>query len=407
MILSYSITPSAAAPSTKQFDFNLEALTPSDSISLENDTSFSLYGCPGDGSPGNPYRIENLNITTTDTYGIYVTGVGLNFIIQNCYIDAGDYGIYFTGVSDGLGTINNNLITDNAVDGISLWDSLDMTVENNTCQFNGNAGIYTNYADYTVFKNNTCNSNVYGIALYDTYDSDIVDNICTDNTYGIWGDLIWGNNYSGNIITGGNYGFYGTNAQSVTVVNNNFENQINHGLNIRLLENTDIINNTFKGIGIVGMNIEDSRTLSVSNNSITYSFIGIDIANSNESTYTFNRLQHNTEYGISVNPLCDLNVFHHNAFIDNAAILGTPQAIDLSINSTWYEYATQQGNYWDDWGGTGNYSIYGGIYFDLYPLGSSPVIPELDSKLQFWFISLLFFFIPIVTISRKRNKQVS
>ncbi|MFW9852265.1 MAG: hypothetical protein ACFFDS_04950, partial [Candidatus Thorarchaeota archaeon] len=62
-------------------------------IIITTDEEFGPTGWnfPGDGSPGNPYRIENYNITGS-AFGILIDGSGayngfnVSFIIQNCLI---------------------------------------------------------------------------------------------------------------------------------------------------------------------------------------------------------------------------------------------------------------------------------------------------------------------------------
>ena len=119
--------------------------------------------------------------------------------------------------------------------------------------------------------------------------------------------------------------------------------------------------------------------------------------------YTFNLFENNTNYGIQVEDAnCLGNIFHHNAFIDNAAGENS-QAYDIGSNSTWYDKATLEGNYYNDYIGTGNYSIDGGLFFDLYPLGSSPIVPEMNPKMFSLLTLLMIFFIPVVALARRRK----
>ena len=63
-----------------------------------------------------------------------------------------------------------------------------------------------------------------------------------------------------------------------------------------------------------------------------------------------------------------------NIFIDNF-IGGTSQALDDGINNTWFDKNTNEGNYWSDWLGVGNYTIDGEANSeDPYPLSSPPII---------------------------------
>ena len=401
-LLSSNFTLASVSESTDIPDFTLTALTPHTAISILNDTAFTLYGFPGDGSSDNPYRIENLNITTSYIHGILVTGTTANFTIQDCYIDALAFGINIESIAMNTAEIKRNYCVNNTENGITLYNALAVNITDNFCVNNGQ-GIYTDYADFSIFKNNTCNENGVGIYLYDTYDCYIIQNKLIENVCGIWGDYIYGNEYIENIIKDGSVGFYGNNGQ-ILAYRNHIENMTDYGMQLYKLESSHVVLNSIKDTGSYGMSLNSSTLLIVSNNSITYSTLGIVITNSNGSTYTFNRMQLNTGYGVKISNSCTLNVFHHNAFIDNAAGVGNSQAYDESLDSTWYEYSTNQGNFWSDYVGTGNYSIDGGLYEDPYPLVASPVIPELNSKMSLWFTLLFVFFIPIIQIARKRKK---
>ena len=69
--LSSKTTVSAVSDTSNSKIVSLTALTPSGPIEILNDTAFDLYGLPGNGSTTDPYRIENLNITTSNTWGIF------------------------------------------------------------------------------------------------------------------------------------------------------------------------------------------------------------------------------------------------------------------------------------------------------------------------------------------------
>ena len=70
------------------------------------------------------------------------------------------------------------------------------------------------------------------------------------------------------------------------------------------------------------------------------------------------------------------NVFYHNSFIDNTAVVGALQVEDNGYNNTWYDVNTNEGNYYSDYIGFGSYPIPGTAYTeDPYPLDSRLVLP--------------------------------
>ena len=384
-------------------EYNFTALTPSSPIIILNNTAFDTYGFPGNGSVGDPYRIEGLNITTSDTYGIYIELVTVYFIIQDCYIDAGDYGIYVFNCYY-FAEIKNNHVVNSLDSGIFLYAVLGANVTDNVCK-NNIYGIRTDYADYSVFKNNTCNNNNYGIYLYDTYDSYILENKCSENAYGIYGDSIDGNTYQGNIIKDGVRGFYGYDSDYVNILENHFENMSVYALSINGVNHVNLSLNTVENVFSAGFSLGNSHEINFSNNSVSDSKWGVTLVSTYDCIFTFNLFENNTNYGIQTeDATCANNIFHHNAFIDNAEGESS-QAYDIGTNSTWYDTVTLEGNYYNDYIGTGNYSIDGGLFFDLYPLGSSPIVPEMNPRMISLLTLLLLFFIPTIALVNKRKKQ--
>ncbi len=55
-------------------------LTPHDPIEIRYDSDFEIF--PGSGTIENPYLIEGYNITTTEDYGIYISGTTKYSIIR-------------------------------------------------------------------------------------------------------------------------------------------------------------------------------------------------------------------------------------------------------------------------------------------------------------------------------------
>ena len=78
-------------------------------IVILNDRDFKTkYDFSGDGSENNPYLIEDLEISTTHTYGIFITNTKKFYTIRNCSIDAENSAIYIKNSADRTCTIINN-----------------------------------------------------------------------------------------------------------------------------------------------------------------------------------------------------------------------------------------------------------------------------------------------------------
>ena len=348
-------------------------LTPHDPISITSDGNFTDYSFQGTGTEVDPYIIEGYNITTTEYYGILISGTTKYFIVRNCYVDAGSYGIYISNVADGTATVINNTCNNNDY-GIYLYYSVLSTVANNTCSDNSYEGIWLDYSGSSTVTNNTCtNNNWDGILLEDSVLSTVTNNTCNDNSYDNGcGIALWS--------SGGS-----------TVINNTCNNN-DYGIIVFFSSSSTVFNNMCNNNSLVGIMLStcDSSIVTINTCSNNY-YNGIYLDDSAFCVITYNLIQENgEEYGVQLES-SDNNRIHHNTFVDNNPG-GTSQAYDEGINNYWYDTETSEGNFWSDWSGTGSYSIAGSAdSFDLYPL-EEPVVNEYPQ------IVLLTLLLSIVTL---------
>ena len=77
--------------------------------------------------------------------------------------------------------------------------------------------------------------------------------------------------------------------------------------------------------------------------------------------------------GVDCSGGSDGSLFHHNSFINNYAD-GSSQASDSSnLPCVWYDSSTNEGNFWNDYLGSGNYTLAGVAGAeDPYPLTEDP-----------------------------------
>ena len=111
-------------------------------IIILSDDNFTDYGFQGDGTLVNPFRIQDLNITTTEDKGIYICNTTKHFIIQNCFVDAYRGGIVIDSVRKETTRIEDNICVGNSATGIRILHSPGTKIINNTCNFNSFAGIH-------------------------------------------------------------------------------------------------------------------------------------------------------------------------------------------------------------------------------------------------------------------------
>ena len=283
--------------------------------------------------------------------GIYLEDSGSSIVTNNTCSNNYLEGIYLAG-SDSS-TVTNNTCSNNNGPGIYLEDSDSSTVANNTCSNNGDGGIFLAGSDSLTVTNNTCSNNsFYGIVLYSSGSSTIINNTCNNNDWeGIKLDVSGNSNVANNTCNYNGWGIYLSGSGSSTVANNTCNNN-----------------------GVDGIDLSGSGSSTVANNTCyNNDRKGIKLGSSGFYVVIYNLLQSNKEHGVYLESGSDNNLIHHNNFVDNN-LGGTSQAYDDGTNNTWYDSATQEGNYWSDWDGTGFCSIdgYAGS-IDLYPLDEPTV----------------------------------
>jgi parallel beta-helix repeat protein len=137
---------------------------------------------------------------------------------------------------------------------------------------------------------------------------------------------------------------------------------------------------------------EASRCIIASNNITDNNYQGINIRYSHYNIITDNTISGTSEHGVALVGTSSHNLIHHNEFVDNGRettyrIDGEPrgeltsQGFDEGNNNTWYDASTEEGNWWNDYSGSGTYAIDGPANsIDPYPIvgDSQPQAPGLD-----------------------------
>ncbi|MCG3220891.1 MAG: right-handed parallel beta-helix repeat-containing protein [Candidatus Heimdallarchaeota archaeon] len=195
-------------------------------IVISNNGNFSDYGFSGTGLIDEPYVIKDYNITNHNfgEAGILVSGTTAFFVITDCYILARTKGIEIENVASGTATIINN-----------------------TCRAYNGVSITLSESDNIEIINNTCHYSFVGISAYESINAQIIANNCSFNTIGI--ELQ--NSVSGYIVNNtcnnnGNKGMYITYSDSTSIINNTIENNANEGIYTRNTQFLTIFNNTFR-----------------------------------------------------------------------------------------------------------------------------------------------------------------
>jgi parallel beta-helix repeat protein len=323
--------------------------SPHEPIEITNDTTLASVANSGTGTEIDPVIIEGWNITDSTSFkGISIQGTTKFFIIRNCWINGTSINarsnILIKDAQVGTVTIDNNvclysktgieifnsskviitnnLCTDHSYDGIHIYLSNHSMIINNTCSFS-DYGLYCDTSHFLTVSNNTFVNSKRGIELYFSSHSIFSNNLCKNNRFGI-------RIYSPSI------NYYSSN---VTFVNNSCNNN-EIGLQIGgHCKSVTVLNNSFN------INTEEGITV-----------VGYSDDEVNDCLIAWNELIGNGEYGFSYE-IQGTNIIHHNSFLDNNG--GKKQAYDDSKTNIWYDQETEEGNWWGDYLGRGEYQLDG------------------------------------------------
>ncbi|NHJ14526.1 MAG: hypothetical protein EAX95_12675 [Candidatus Thorarchaeota archaeon] len=318
--------------------------TPHGPIAIDGDANFSetalAEGWSGDGSSGNPYIINGLDINLGGAAGhcINISNTRANFTISHCNLSSASVnpgaGIYMNNVTNGniigntflddyyaiyLIESDNNIIADNVLDantwgvhlnyaeynlidsntctnhwrGIVIYRSSLNNVTNNNCSYNAASGIAVTESSLTIVENNTCTHQTYnGIDIGSSNSILIRNNTCVSNADdGILLEYSSSNTVANNTcITNGHYGI-------ATIIE------------MLGIDSNAIIDNTCTG-SIIGVSLMYSQSSTVANNTCNGNSYGIYL-----QTALSNEVSHNTcngnSYGIYLQTALSNEVSHN------------------------------------------------------------------------------------------------
>lgn len=402
-------------------------------ISIYTEQNFTDYGFPGNGSETNPYRVENLEITTAENDAIAIYNISVHFIISNCQVSANRYGIfiYNSSISNNeisnnqtIATISNNLCMD-SWRGIFVLNSWRTNVINNTCLNNEREGIRIEDSWFSIGANNTCKFNENGFILITSSSSILNHNLCLINDYA--GLIIWSSQIkaSNNTCISNTRGIELILAFSIITLNNCSYN-VDAGIALRGSSYSTITNNTCAK-NKYGIHNKDSFHVIIKENTcinnefgifltvgswydrIKYNIclknseFGIYLEKSKECEVQYNLLQNNGRYGVYLNQSANTTIVAYNSFIENN-LGGNSQGYDSGVENIWYDEENEKGNYWSDLQKR-KYCIDGfANSIDSYPLNE---LLEREVFFPFFYILISIFLVSILTHKKRKRKQAN
>jgi len=315
-------------------------------IEIYNNNDLLSYNFSGIGTEEDPYRIEHLNIITTNYYGIMVQNITKFLLIQNNNVSANFNAIRIFNTSPGTIIIKNNTCIAEDL-GIFVAKSPSIKILNNNCS-NSYDGININDSPYSLVEGNTLRKNHVGIRVeINVSYSKIINNHIINNYDGIWVTNSRNTLFENNIIRNNVNGFF------LDSINEEFASQ-----------NCVIRNNLFE-------------------NNTSFALIFTAFM---EQSFTRQ------------------NLVYHNDFVNNNPDGGS-QAKDNGIHNKWYNESLKEGNYWSDWRGNFlPYQIDGSANAkDMYPLQAplhSPIIKNPTSiKVIIISVSLIIGIVCLLAIT--------
>jgi len=356
--------------------------------------------------------------------GIYLTDCYSADMFFNEFYDASyDNGIYVEDSEDIA--IQNNIVERSKNHGIYVLNCTSAYVGLNNCTDNGRFGVSVEDSPYSLIEKNKfidCDLGVYADSVEDLLTYDVyLDNTINDeeiyyseNAYMI--DLPgWIQQYPQIIlVNASNVNIIGQDAfapniyaplliqygQDITIQDCYFENS-GFGLSANDCDNVKVFDCSFLEVdGAIGLE-RTNNSLIQYNTIINATYLGISLEDANFNVIKDNHLENMLIYAVGVSG--SNNVIYHNNFI-NCSTLYSSYGYDTGVSNYWYNETLQEGNWWDNWGGTGTYAIGGSAgAVDLYPLGGIVVIPELGEISSFLFFVSILSFIAIVVLNKRRK----
>ena len=251
-----------------------------------------------------------------------------------------------------------------------------------------NEGIYVkNTTKYFVIQNCEITSAFYGILVEEV----------APNTGKILNNILYSNKHDGIGIK---------DLDGLIISGNTMESSVYAtGCTVDNCTNVEFSKNIFQDNPKSGLAIYLGSSLNITENMFLRNhYKGITAATLTDSKIYRNHFELNDEYGLELLQSCSDNLVYHNNFIDNF-LMGICQARDSSGENTWYNNLLSEGNYWNEYSGTGSYSIEGGAgCCDLYPLENPVALEGVDST-NFSYLLITLFSLPFVYYIRKKREK--
>ena len=212
--------------------------TISDNVPWSNDRGIMLANSKG--------NVIINNKATENDEGIFISLSHNIRILNNTCIENSESGIYLYGSENN--SIKYNSFFNN-LNGIQITSSHKNKIQNNY-NINNDYGIHIGFSDTNIIENNYLGLSEGGICLFESRDNLIYNNTCNNNGYGIWPWYSNNNSIENNTCNNNVYGVWPLNSDDNSITNNTFDSNIISGINLDKSKYIDLSHNTMTGTGI-------------------------------------------------------------------------------------------------------------------------------------------------------------
>ncbi|MFX0102023.1 MAG: nitrous oxide reductase family maturation protein NosD [Candidatus Hodarchaeota archaeon] len=289
----------------------LKSSSPHPIIALTNNTALEAFpNKTGNGTVGNPYIIEDIEITINSSNTcLNLENIDKHLTIQNC-------------------TLTNTVTRQGT--GLSVLNCTNLKVINCTIS-NCNTGIYLDECSNNSFDNNSVVNNTNNMRIYFSHFNNITRcNITGGYFYGMYiyysDEIIIKESTISQIENGPGIHIYFSG--HIHIISNTVANNDVGGINIQILYNSTVIGNNISNNSGYGLYTDTTNNITYENNFV-----------SNNTPYNFHlgnpsdiTMRNNSFYGtgLSLNPI----------YIDEDVDIGTTNSVD---NRTIYYYFNETG----------------------------------------------------------------
>jgi parallel beta-helix repeat protein len=366
----------------------LPELVSHDPIEIVGDDDFISQGWPGNGTWGNPFIIEGVNITTNEQPAIMVVNVTSPFVIRNsllqrqsediahsvvqwqtvsngqilnCTITGNGQGIY-AGACSHIRVMESHITGTN--EGLNLEGGFNVSITDNVLSESILHAIRLVWVTDVRVQTNLFEANYIGVDSYIAIDSLISDNSFINCDKGIFlfpggdGLVIRANHFENDTV--------GIAAATLEVLHQ-AHTLAESRSRIFLTIADNLFDRCDKGFeGIFGV------SALVLNNTILGCGDGLDIWLTVHNQIVNNTVRNSSRYGIHIADSSENIIYGNiimNSGISNARADGGPDPYELD---TW-DNGRNLGNYWSDYNGSETYEISGSAgCFDRWPRRAGP-----------------------------------